>query len=95
MSILSFYNWVQPKGQDWLLLILMGIFTQIAQIFMTKGLQSGIANKMISLKYIGTIYALAIGYIVFGESYGIFSLIGIIMVVIGVALNLGKKSSTQ
>lgn len=95
MSILSFYNWVQPKGQDWLLLILMGIFTQIAQIFMTKGLQSGIVNKMISLKYIGTIYALAIGYIVFGESYGIFSLIGIIMVVIGVVLNLWKKSSTQ
>lgn len=95
MSILSIYNWVQPKGQDWLLLLLMGVFTQIAQILMTKGIQSGIANKMISLKYIGTIYALAIGYIVFGESYGIISLIGIIMVVSGVVLNLWKKSTAK
>ncbi|MDB2613224.1 hypothetical protein N9Y89_00085 [bacterium] len=39
------------------------------------------ANKMISLKYIGTIYALGIGYLLFGESYGLMSLIGIAMVI--------------
>ena len=70
----------------------MGIFTQIAQILMTKGIQSGVANKMISLKYLGTIYALAIGYLIFGESYGIMSLIGITMVIAGVVLNLWKKN---
>jgi drug/metabolite transporter (DMT)-like permease len=65
----------------------MGLFTQIAQILMTKGIQSGVANKMISLKYVGTIYALAIGYLLFGESYGIMSLLGIAMVIAGVILN--------
>ena len=48
---------------------------------------------MISLKYIGTIYALAFGYIIFGESYGLLSLIGITMVISGVVLNLWKKKS--
>ena len=91
MSILSYLNWVTPQGIDWLYLLLMGLFTQIAQILMTKGIQSGVANKMISLKYVGTIYALAIGYLLFGESYEIMSLLGITMVILGVVLNLSKK----
>ncbi|MDC3050311.1 DMT family transporter [Flavobacteriales bacterium] len=93
MSVLSYLNWVTPQGTDWLYLLLMGLFTQIAQILMTKGIQSGVANKMISLKYVGTIYALAIGYLLFGESYGIMSLLGITMVIAGVVLNLWKKKS--
>jgi drug/metabolite transporter (DMT)-like permease len=91
MTVLSYLNWVTPQGTDWLYLLLMGLFTQIAQILMTKGIQSGIANKMISLKYVGTIYALAIGYLLFGESYGLLSLLGIVMVIAGVVLNLWKK----
>jgi drug/metabolite transporter (DMT)-like permease len=91
MSVLSYFKWVTPQGTDWLYLLFMGLFTQVAQILMTKGLQSGIANKMISLKYIGTIYALGIGYLLFGESYGLMSLIGIAMVIAGVVLNLWKK----
>ena len=91
MSILSYLNWVTPQGIDWLYLLLVGLFTQIAQILMTKGIQSGVANKMISLKYVGTIYALAIGYLLFGESYEIMSLLGITMVIFGVVLNLSKK----
>tara|TARA_B100001057_G_scaffold492694_1_gene585580 strand:+ start:2701 stop:3534 length:834 start_codon:yes stop_codon:yes gene_type:complete len=91
MSLLSYLNWVTPQGTDWLYLLLMGLFTQIAQIMMTKGIQSGVANKMISIKYVGTIYALAIGYLLFGESYSIMSLLGIGMVIAGVVLNLFKK----
>ena len=83
MSVLSYLNWVTPKSTDWLYLVLMGLFTQIAQILMTRGIQSGIANKMISLKYVGTIYALGIGYILFGESYGILSLLGIAIIRLG------------
>lgn len=93
MSVFSYINWVSPNGTDWFLILLMGLFTQFAQILMTKGIQSGVANKMISLKYIGTIYALAVGYIIFGESYGLLSLIGITMVISGVVLNLWKKKS--
>ena len=34
MSVLSYLNWVPPKGSDWLYLLLMGIFTQIAQEYL-------------------------------------------------------------
>ena len=92
MGVLTYFQWVQPIQSDWFLLLLMGVFTQIAQILMTKGLQSAVINKIISVKYVGTFWALGFGYILFGESYNIFSLIGIIMVLIGVILNLKKKS---
>tara|TARA_B100001939_G_scaffold58340_1_gene47473 strand:- start:255 stop:1091 length:837 start_codon:yes stop_codon:yes gene_type:complete len=95
MSVLSYLNWVTPQGIDWLYLLLMGLFTQIAQILMTKGIQSGLANKMISLKYVGTIYALAIGYLLFGESYGIMSLLGIAMVTTGVVLNFSSSKKDK
>lgn len=92
MGILTYFQWVKPIGTDWLLLLLMGIFTQIAQVLMTKGLQSAVINKIISVKYIGTFWALGFGYILFGESYTFMSLIGIAMVVVGVVCNLRIKT---
>lgn len=95
MAILTYFNWVMPIGKDWLILLLMGVFTQVAQILMTKGLQSAAVNKIISVKYIGTVYALAFGYLIFGESYTVFSLLGIGMVVAGVILNLRTKKTKK
>ena len=57
---------------------------------MTKGLQSAAVNKIISVKYIGTFWALAFGYILFGESYSWLSIIGILLVIVGVVLNLKR-----
>lgn len=91
MGALSYFQWVRPIGKDWLLLLLMGVFTQIAQVLMTKGLQSAVVNKIISVKYIGTFWALAFGYILFGESYSWLSIIGILLVIVGVVLNLKTK----
>lgn len=92
MGVLSYFQWVKPIGKDWLLLLLMGVFTQIAQVLMTKGLQSAAVNKIISVKYIGTFWALAFGYILFGESYSWLSIVGILLVMVGVVLNLKTKS---
>lgn len=94
MGILTYFQWVKPIGTDWLLLLLMGVFTQIAQILMTKGLQSAVINKIISIKYIGTFWALGFGYILFGESYTFMSLTGIAMVVIGIVCNIRTKESS-
>ena len=56
MGVLTYFQWVQPIGSDWLLLLMMGVFTQIAQILMTKGLQSAVINKIISVKYLSLIH---------------------------------------
>ncbi|MCB9192365.1 MAG: DMT family transporter [Flavobacteriales bacterium] len=91
MLFLSYYEWITPIGWDWLLILLLGIFTQIGQVFMTKALQAEPANLVASLKYLGSIYALAYGYFIFDETYGLMSLLGIGLILSGVTLNVFTK----
>lgn len=92
MLVLSYYDWVSPIGWDWMWILLLGVFTQIGQVFMTKALQVEKANVVTSLKYLGSIYALGFGYFLFGETYDWVSLVGIVLIVAGVVLNVLTKS---
>jgi drug/metabolite transporter (DMT)-like permease len=88
-------TWVMPQGTDWLILIFIGVTAQIAQYFMTRSYQSDELSKVVSLKYIGIIYALALGYFLFGERFNLLAHIGMIVVLIGVLLNIWYKHSLQ
>jgi len=91
MGVLSFFQWVTPQGIDWLYLILLGVITQIAQIYMTKGIQSDLAGNIMTYKYIGVLFAFTYGYLFFGETYSLMSLIGIFLLLSGVLLNIVFK----
>ena len=92
MAIISIFNWVTPMGWEWALLLLMGILTQIAQINMTKALQTVEVNEITGLKYLGVIFALGFNYFLFDHQYSSLVLIGMFMVVGGVILNLLFKA---
>lgn len=92
MAIISIFNWVTPMGWEWALLLLMGILTQIAQINMTKALQTVEVNEITGLKYLGVIFALGFDYFLFDHQYSSLVLIGMFMVVGGVILNLLFKA---
>ncbi len=88
MGVISLFYWETPQGWDWLLLLLMGVFTQIAQVFMTKGWQSDKAGKIASLKYIGIGFALFFDLTLFGIVPSWQVLTGISLVLAGVLLNV-------
>jgi drug/metabolite transporter (DMT)-like permease len=83
--------WVQPAGMDWVYLILVGVLTQFAQFFMTKAYQSDEINKVSIVNYVGIIYALSYGFILFGERFNLMTHIGITLVVSGVVANIVFK----
>ena len=85
-------EWVTPVGVQWILLLIMGVFTQFAQYFMTKALHADHSSTIMPFKYFGVLYALGIGFFFFGESLPWFSLIGIILVLAGVILNTFVKN---
>ena len=91
MAVLSYFNWVKPQGIDWVYLILLGIITQIAQIYMTKGIQSDRAGNIMTYKYIGVLFAFGYGYLFFGEIYSFMSIFGIFLLLSGVLLNIVFK----
>ncbi len=85
--VFSLFNWRMPQGWEWFYLIMTGVLTQIGQVNLTKALQlERIANVSI-FNYLGIIYALAFGFVLFGEQYDWVALSGIILVIGGVLLN--------
>lgn len=86
-GIWAMYEWVTPQGIDWLYLILIGIFTQIAQVFMTMALHAEKASVITPFKYLGTVYALVLGYLFFDESFTLMSLFGMLLVIASVISN--------
>lgn len=86
-GIWSATTWVMPVAWDWLLLLLVGVFTQVAQYFMTISYQNEEMNKVAALKYLGIVYALIFGYVLFDEALEPMVFIGIATVLAGVILN--------
>ena len=79
---------VMPSGWDWLNLILVGIFTQLGQVNMTKSLQMEKVAGVSILNYIGVVYATLAGYFLFDEHYAWSTIMGMALVVAGVVFSM-------
>ena len=91
MAVFSYYEWKTPVGVEWLILLAMGIFTQIAQVAMTKAWQMESANKVASLKYVGIVFALFFDFTLFSIIPPWTTVAGILLVLLGVVLNVKFK----
>ena len=92
MGVLSLFNWVKPQGLDWVYILALGVVTQVAQVFMTKGIQSDSAGNIMTYKYVGVLFAFIYGYFIFKETYSLLSVIGIFLLLSGVILNAVFKN---
>lgn len=94
-GILSIFTWETPQGIEWLLLSCMGVFGYFGQLYMTKAFQSASTTQAAPLKYIEVLFAVTVGLIWFKEVYTLWSLLGIIMIICGLALNALYKGRTK
>ena len=83
-----FFEWETPIGWDWLFLLLIGVFSQLGQIFLTSALQKERVAGVAVINYTGLVYGLLIGSLVFGEDQSAVSLAGMLLVVFGVLLSV-------
>ncbi|MCG8317870.1 MAG: DMT family transporter [Cytophagales bacterium] len=91
-GLYSVFNWVPPNGWfEWVVLIAIGILTQFAQYFMTRAYQSEELSKVAILKYVGLIFALIFGFIIFDEHFNVLTYLGMTIVMAGVIGNVGYK----
>lgn len=88
MTIWCTYDFVLPEGIDWIYLLLLGIFTQIAQLLLTKALMFGNVEIISPFQYLGSIYAILMGYVIFDETLSLFAFIGIFLIISGVISNI-------
>jgi drug/metabolite transporter (DMT)-like permease len=90
-GVFSAFVWVQPEHWDWLVLLLIGVLTQIAQYYMTKAYQAEEISRVASIRYISIFYALGYGFFLFDEQYAWTAYIGMLLTVVGVVLNVWYK----
>ena len=91
VGLASFPIWQMPIGWEWISLLSIGIFGLIGQIFMTRAFQLEETSVLAPFKYMELIYALILGYFIFNESYGLFALMGILLILIGMLSNIFVK----
>jgi drug/metabolite transporter (DMT)-like permease len=82
------FQWETPTGWDWLYLFLVGVFSQIGQMFLTNALQRERVAGVAIVNYTGLVYAIVTGWFIFGEPQGIISLAGMALVVAGVLMSV-------
>lgn len=93
-GLLSIKTWITPIGNDWWRLLSLGIFGFFGQVFMTKAFQMAKTNLVAPLKYIEVLFTILIGVTWFGDSYTLWSLLGILMIVGALVSNvfIGRRT---
>jgi drug/metabolite transporter (DMT)-like permease len=90
-GFMSITIWKQPNLSEWLLLLSLGVFGYIGQLYMTKAFQTHETSVIVPLKYLEVVFTVLIGISWFGEVYTLLSLLGILLIILGLILNFIVK----
>jgi drug/metabolite transporter (DMT)-like permease len=75
-----------PTPVEWLLLLGVGVVTQIAQIFLTKGLHRERAGRAMAVSYIQVVFATIMGFTLFSEVPTLLGAGGAVLIFSGLML---------
>lgn len=81
-------NFVMPDAEALVLLVLIGIFTQIGQIGLTKAMQTEVASKATAYSYIQVVFSIIFGWLLFSEIPSIWTWAGGALIIIGALINV-------
>ncbi|MGK0413840.1 MAG: drug/metabolite transporter (DMT)-like permease [Polaribacter sp.] len=87
-GMMSINNWIAPNLIEWLLLLSLGCFGYVGQLYMTKALQSHETNIIAPLKYLEVVFMIFIGAFWFDEIYNLWTLFGVFLILIGLVYNI-------
>jgi len=88
-------SFVMPDGPALMLLILVGIFTQIGQVGLTKAMKTEVAGKATAYSYVQVIFAVILGWIFFAEIPSLWSWIGGSLIITGALINTLGSTAWQ
>ncbi|MCH9661026.1 MAG: DMT family transporter [Bacteroidetes bacterium] len=90
-SLFFIQHWRMPENDEWLWVILIGIFGLVGQVFMTKAFQLNETNTIAPFKYMELVYALLLGLLLLDETHNEIALIGMGLIIIGMVGNVVFK----
>jgi drug/metabolite transporter (DMT)-like permease len=84
-------NFVLPNAYACLLLVLVGIFTQVGQVGLTKAMKTETASRATAFSYLQVVFAALFGWLFFEEIPDMWFAMGAFFILIGVLMNLIAK----
>lgn len=85
---------VWPAGVDWLILLAVGVSTQLAQVEMTRGLALLPASRAIPIGYLQVVFAILWGALLFREFPDVWTLAGSLLILVG-TLGLSRRAPAR
>ncbi len=76
-------NVVVPQGISWIFLVAVGVFTQIAQLFLTFAIKNETAGRVTAFSYIQVVFAAILGWFFFDEHLTITTILGAVFIIGG------------
>lgn len=86
-------TWKTPEPIEWLLLVAIGLSTQVGQVFMTMALAIERAGRVTSIGYIQVAFAMIWQWAIFGAPPTIWTIAGASLIVVGTTV-IAMVSST-
>lgn len=80
-------NFVFPELNALLLLLLVGVFTQVGQVGLTKAMAAEKAGKVTSYSYIQVVFSAILGVVFFGEVPTLWTFAGGMLIISGALVN--------
>lgn len=81
-------DFVMPNAEALGLLLLVGIFTQVGQVGLTKAMQYEKAGKAMAYSYVQVIFSLVLGWAFFSEIPTLWTLLGGGLIIAGALINV-------
>ena len=89
-------DWIAPTPFEWVILLGIGITTQIAQVYMTRGLQLEPTGRATAVGYLQIVFAAVWGALLLGERPDRWSALGALVIVGGTLLvSFGRRPAAS
>ncbi|MFK7815338.1 MAG: DMT family transporter [Gammaproteobacteria bacterium] len=94
-SIPMFWFWQNPENKEWLLLILLGGFGTLGQLFLTKAYLLAPASRIAPFTYSSILFAALIGWVFWNELVTLLTVTGALLIISAGIIILREKQSSD
>ena len=94
-SIPMFWFWQNPENKEWLLLILLGGFGTLGQLFLTKAYRLAPASRIAPFTYSSILFAALIGWVFWNELVTLLTMTGALLIISAGIIILREKKIKQ
>lgn len=89
----TLFHWIWPTPFEWGMLVLIGVFTHIGQVYLTYAYAKEEVSGVTNIYYIGILLSLFYGYLLFDETFPALSYLGMGLILLGIFMNLNRKNT--